>query len=223
MFKLNTSEVNDGEKNIVVNDGNNIVTSNLSTPASSTASVSTGSTSYTTECTEANISSCCTPDTCVSDSDISAGEEMVSETIDEPVQAVTECPQETIVEVETNIVVESSNEPEFEYVGEFQATYYTAYSGACGGSGRTLIDCNNSIGSIASSTLYNMFGYYVNGRTTVYIECDSYPCLTGYYHVDDSTASWVTNTIDFYYDYSINCPFQYAGRLYGLRVYIKNN
>ena len=109
------------------------------------------------------------------------------------------------------------------YVGEFQATYYTAWSGACGGSGRTLIDCSYGSdvkGSIASSTLYNLYGYYVNDRTTVYIECDSCPSLNGMYYLDDSTASWVTYTIDFYYDSGWNCPFQYTGRLYGLRVYI---
>ena len=109
------------------------------------------------------------------------------------------------------------------YVGEFQATYYTAWIGACGGSGRSLIDCSYGSevkGSIASSTLYNLYGYYRNGRTTVYIECDSCPALTGYYYLDDSTASWVTYTIDFYYESGYNCPFQYTGRLYGLRIYV---
>lgn len=110
-----------------------------------------------------------------------------------------------------------------EYVGEFQATYYTAWIGACGGSGRSLIDCSYGSdvkGSIASSTLYNLYGYNRNGRTTVYIECDSCPELSGNYYLDDSTASWVTYTIDFYYDSGYNCPFQYTGRLYGLRVYV---
>lgn len=110
-----------------------------------------------------------------------------------------------------------------EYVGEFQATYYTAWIGACGGSGRSLIDCSYGSevkGSIASSTLYNLYGYNRNGRTTVYIECDSCPELCGYYFLDDSTAGWVTYTIDFYYDSGYNCPFQYTGRLYGLRVYV---
>lgn len=110
-----------------------------------------------------------------------------------------------------------------EYVGEFQATYYTAWIGACGGSGRSLIDCSYGSdvkGSIASSTLYNLYGYNRNGRTTVYIECDSCPELSGAYYLDDSTAGWVTYTIDFYYDSGYNCPFQYTGRLYGLRVYI---
>ena len=110
-----------------------------------------------------------------------------------------------------------------EYVGEFQATYYTAWIGACGGSGRSLIDCSYGSdvkGSIASSTLYNLYGYNRNGRTTVYIECDSCPELCGYYFLDDSTANWVTYTIDFYYESGYNCPFQYTGRLYGLRAYI---
>lgn len=109
------------------------------------------------------------------------------------------------------------------YVGDFQATYYTAWVGACGGSGRSLIDCSYGSdikGSIASSTLYNLYGYYRDGRTTVYIECDSCPALTGFYYLDDSTASWVTYTIDFYYESGYNCPFQYTGRLYGLRVYV---
>jgi hypothetical protein len=119
--------------------------------------------------------------------------------------------------------VEPVKETPGEYVGEFQATYYTAWIGACGGSGRSLIDCSYGLdvkGSIASSTLYNLYGYNRNGRTTVYIECDSCPSLTGNYYLDDSTAGWVTYTIDFYYDSSYNCPFQYTGRLYGLRVYV---
>lgn len=110
-----------------------------------------------------------------------------------------------------------------EYVGEFQATYYTAWIGACGGSGRSLIDCSYGSevkGSIASSTLYNLYGYNRNGRTMVYIECDSCPELSGNYYLDDSTAGWVTYTIDFYYESGYNCPFQYTGRLYGLRVYV---
>lgn len=109
------------------------------------------------------------------------------------------------------------------YVGDFQATYYTAWIGACGGSGRSLIDCSYGSdikGSIASSTLYGLYGYCRDGRTTVYIECDSCPALTGFYYLDDSTASWVTYTIDFYYESGYNCPFQYTGRLYGLRVYV---
>jgi hypothetical protein len=119
--------------------------------------------------------------------------------------------------------VEPVKETPGEYVGEFQATYYTAWIGACGGSGRSLIDCSYGLdvkGSIASSTLYNLYGYNRNGRTTVYIECDSCPSLTGNYYLDDSTAGWVSYTIDFYYDSSYNCPFQYTGRLYGLRVYV---
>ena len=109
------------------------------------------------------------------------------------------------------------------FVGTFEGTYYTAWDGACGGSGRYLIDCSwgsEVKGSIASRTLYNMYGYYLDGRTTVYLESASYPQLSGYYYVDDSTASWVTGVIDFYYTSGWNCPFQNAGRIYDVKVYI---
>lgn len=136
----------------------------------------------------------------------------------------TECSPECEGFAEYVAPVEETPSPDgLTYVGEFQATYYTAWIGACGGSGRSLIDCSYGSevkGSIASSTLYNLYGYYRNGRTTVYIECDSCPALTGYYYLDDSTASWVTYTIDFYYESGYNCPFQYTGRLYGLRIYV---
>lgn len=115
---------------------------------------------------------------------------------------------------ETYISTESQTD-NLTFVGTYQGTYYTAYPGACGGSGRRLI----SGGSIASRSLYNLIGYYLDGRTSVYLESDSYPCLNGWYYLDDSTAEWVTGVIDFYYDSDWECPFQYTGRLNDVRVY----
>ena len=96
-----------------------------------------------------------------------------------------------------------------------RGTYYTAYSGAKGGSGRTLISCNvgNSEvkGSIASSYLYKNYGYNYNGsRTKVYLEVSGYSSMNGYYYLDDSDAG-NSNVIDFYYTSGKNCPFQRQG------------
>ena len=109
-------------------------------------------------------------------------------------------------------------------IGNFRGTYYCyGKTNVTGGSGRTLIDCSvgdgTVKGSIASWSLYSMLGYNRDGRTKVYIESGSCPALNGYYYLDDSTAAWVGNTIDFYYDYQSNCQFQYIGILTDLKVY----
>ena len=103
------------------------------------------------------------------------------------------------------------------YVKHFTRGTYYCYGYECyGGSGRYLYDCsygagNGIKGSIASSYLYSNYGYNYNGqRTTVYLEVNGYPELSGFYYVDDSDAgNW--NVIDFFYIYGSNCPFANQG------------
>ena len=103
------------------------------------------------------------------------------------------------------------------YVKHFTRGTYYCYGYECyGGSGRYLYDCSygdgdNIKGSIASSYLYSNYGYNYNGqRTTVYLEVEGYPSMSGYYYVDDSDAgNW--NVIDFFYIYGSNCQFQNQG------------
>ena len=103
------------------------------------------------------------------------------------------------------------------YVKHFtRGTYYCYGCEKYGGSGRYLYDCsygngNGIKGSVASSYLYSNYGYNYNGqRTTVYLEVNGYPELSGLYFVDDSDAgNW--NVIDFFYIYASNCPFANQG------------
>ena len=102
------------------------------------------------------------------------------------------------------------------YVKNFSRGTYYAYGGArYGGSGRSLIDCSYGDGtvkgSIASSYLYNTYGYNYNGkRTMVYLEVSGYSSMNGYYYLDDCDAG-NPNVIDFFYLYNSNCQFQYDG------------
>jgi len=102
------------------------------------------------------------------------------------------------------------------YLGNFYMTYYpeTAYyPGVCGGSGRTLRgygDYNDGIrGSVACRTIQESYGYDRNGRTTVYLEFPSYPCMNGNYWVDDCCGAY--GTIDVFVWSSSACPFGYEG------------
>lgn len=102
------------------------------------------------------------------------------------------------------------------YLGNFYITYYpeTAYyPGVCGGSGRTLRgygDYNDGIrGSVACRTIQESYGYDRNGRTTVYLEFPSYPCMNGNYWVDDCCGAY--GTIDVFVWSSSACPFGYEG------------
>lgn len=122
-------------------------------------------------------------------------------------------PEATTVECQANSISISKD-----FVKTFNRCTYYAYGhgGLCGGSGRSLIDCsygNGTVkGSIASSYLYSNYGYNYNGsRTMVYLEVSQYPQMTGYYYLDDCCAFYLNDTIDFYYDYNSNCPFQYQG------------
>ena len=101
------------------------------------------------------------------------------------------------------------------YVKRFtRGTYYCYGCAKNGGSGRALIEGNTSNyikGSIASSYLYNAYGYYYSGgRTMVRLEVDGYPSMNGYYYLDDCDAG-NPNVIDFYYVYASNCPFMNQG------------
>lgn len=145
--------------------------------------------------------------------------------------SVVTSPATTTYLVETTSVASSSVGPPHEksedqttspssqnsltYVKSFsRGTYYTAFSGAKGGSGRTLIPCSLSgeiKGSIASSYLYHSYGYNYNGkRTTLYLEINGYPQMNGYYYLDDCDAG-NSNVIDFYYSTGSNCPFRTQG------------
>ena len=60
---------------------------------------------------------------------------------------------------------------------------------------------------MASSYLYNNYGYNYNGeRTMIYLEINGYPDMNGYYYLDDCDAG-NSNVIDFFYIYGSNCPF----------------
>jgi len=101
------------------------------------------------------------------------------------------------------------------YVKNFsRGTYYAYGEQKTGGSGRSLIDCSwgdgTVKGSVASSYLYNNYGYNRNGRTMVYLEVSGYSSMDGYYYLDDSDAG-NPNVIDFYYTYGSSCPFQNQG------------
>lgn len=105
---------------------------------------------------------------------------------------------------------------ELEFVKNFsRGTFYTYGTSAIGGSGRALIDCSigsGSIkGSIASSYLYNLYGYgdEIN-RPIFYLQCLECPKMNGYYYLDDSDAG-NPEVIDFFYLYADNCPFNTIG------------
>lgn len=115
----------------------------------------------------------------------------------------------------------------YTYVKEFsRGTYYSYNKPVYGGSGRSLIDCsygtdNNVKGSIASSYLYNNYGYnYNDKRTMVYLKINGYESMNGYYYLDDSDEG-NSEVIDFYYHYASNCPFQYQG-IVNVSCYIVN-
>ena len=126
----------------------------------------------------------------------------------------SECnpPMEIIAEY-----IEPVPEPgELTYVKPFTRGTYYAYGGPRnGGSQRQLIDCSigdgTVKGSIASSYLYQNYGYNYNGkRTTVYLEIEGYSQMSGYYYLDDCDAG-NSNVIDFFFLYESNCPFKEQG------------
>ena len=119
------------------------------------------------------------------------------------------------------VIMEEYTEPvpepeELTYVKHFTRGTYYAYGGPReGGSQRQLIDCSigdgTVRGSIASSYLYQNYGYNYNGkRTMVYLEIEGYSQMSGYYYLDDCDAG-NSNVIDFFFLYESNCPFKEQG------------
>lgn len=132
--------------------------------------------------------------------------------ITEPVVTTT-----TTIPVIMEEYIEPVPEPEeLTYVKHFTRGTYYAYGGPReGGSQRQLIDCSigdgTVRGSIASSYLYQNYGYNYNGkRTMVYLEIEGYSQMSGYYYLDDCDAG-NSNVIDFFFLYESNCPFKEQG------------
>ncbi len=144
--------------------------------------------------------------------------ELVAEPVSntECVEVIEEIIAEEIVEDVETSVEESDPNSELVYVKTFsRGTYYAYGSHRNGGSGRNLIDCSQGDGtvkgSVASSYLYNAYGYNYNGsRTMVYLEIDGYSEMNGWYYLDDSDAG-NSEVIDFFYICGSNCQFQYQG------------
>ena len=115
---------------------------------------------------------------------------------------------------ETTTTEQTKEQIQMTYLGEFTGTYYKGSTYLCnGGSGRMPVSCYEKLdsykGSVASRLVYDNYGYYVNGKTMVYIEFEKYPQLNGWYSVDDCNAD--QNIVDFYFaDYS-TCPWQTDG------------
>ena len=112
--------------------------------------------------------------------------------------------------------VGNANKDDMSYVGNFKMTYYPEtyyYPGVCGGSTRTLRgygDYGDGIrGSVASRSLYEMYGYERNGRTTIYLEFPSYPEMDGWYFLDDYCAHYGVIDVFVFSEYA--CPFGYDG------------
>lgn len=140
----------------------------------------------------------------------------VTDTNEIEARKCTECNPNIDIITEYIIQSSSSSSSDMTYVKNFSRGTYYAYGGArYGGSGRNLIDCScgdgTVNGSIASSYLYNNYGYNYNGkRTMVYLEISGYPNMNGYYYLDDSDAG-NSNVIDFFYLSGSNCQFQRQG------------
>lgn len=129
----------------------------------------------------------------------------------------TECNPEIGNHIEYQTpTVGNANKDNMSYVGNFKMTYYPEthyYPGVCGGSGRTLRgygDYSDGIrGSVACRAIQESYGYDRNGRTTIYLEFPSYPCMNGNYWVDDACGSY--NVIDVFVFSEYACPFGYDG------------
>ena len=129
----------------------------------------------------------------------------------------TECNPEIGEHIEYQTpTVGNANKYDMSYVGNFKMTYYPEthyYPGVCGGSTRTLLGYgnydNNIRGSVASRSLYEMYGYERNGRTTIYLEFSSYPEMSGNYYLDDYCAH--RGVIDVFVSSDYACPFGYDG------------
>lgn len=113
------------------------------------------------------------------------------------------------------------------FLRSLTATYYIPRAdqkaaGLKGGSGRELIDCytgNEFVkGSVACKYVYDRYGYNYCGRTMVYLECDKYPDIGGYYYLDDCCGS--NCIVDLYFSKSSNCPYKNAGVIKDVKLYV---
>lgn len=129
----------------------------------------------------------------------------------------TECNPEIGAHIDYQTpTVGNANKDDMSYVGNFKMTYYPEtyyYPGVCGGSTRTLRgygDYSDGIrGSVASRSLYEMYGYERNGRTTIYLEFSSYPEMNGWYFLDDYCAHYGVIDVFVFSEYA--CPFGHDG------------
>ena len=109
-----------------------------------------------------------------------------------------------------------------------RGTYYPGWEGygstqIYGGSGRLLMDCSikddEIKGSVACKYIQEKYGYnYNGGRTIVYLDIPELPDMSGFYFIDDSCLRY--DTIDFYFTYKANCPFENQGVLTNISCYI---
>jgi hypothetical protein len=120
------------------------------------------------------------------------------------------------IEYQAPTVGGNADKDNMSYAGNFKMTYYPAthyYPGVCGGSTRTLIGYgtydSGIRGSVASRSLYEMYGYERNGRTTIYLEFPSYPEMDGIYFLDDYCAHYGVIDVFVFSEYA--CPFGYDG------------
>lgn len=147
----------------------------------------------------------------------------VTEVVSEPVETstsvcttMTSTATEAVTTTSESVTeaVTSDFRDDMTYLGKFTGTYYKGATVPCnGGSGRMLVSCyekeTSYKGSVASRTVYEHYGYYVNDKTMVYIEVEKYPRMNGWYSVDDCNAD--PSIVDFYFaDYS-TCPWQLDG------------
>jgi hypothetical protein len=200
-----------------------------------------------TTCTETVISTTSTDESTSTNNNTTTGTTetvgITSTTTETIAESILETKVETSIEITTKeTATESSvvktatstkasaeiSQVHDEFVKTFtNNTYYSSKFGSetCGGSGRKLISCNTTDeikGSIASRYLYDKYGYNYNGkRTKVYLVVYRHPEMTGYYYVDDACAD-PTNTLDFFYANTANCPFQYDGLAGDIDCYICN-
>lgn len=127
---------------------------------------------------------------------------------------LTETTEAATITTETTTETTASASNERIFLGTYKATYYHGSCYPCnGGSGRVLNSCyvkdDEYKGSVASRLVYESYGYFKDGVTTVYIEFPAFPKLNGLYSVDDCNAE--SGIFDFYFAEYGDCPWKYDG------------
>lgn len=166
-------------------------------------------TTVSTEATE-------TTDT-TAETDICETSEMTVTPVTTTELTVTTTTTTTTVTATESTTSTSSEPPESSeriFLGAYKATYYRGSGYPCnGGSGRVLNSCyvkdDEYKGSVASRFVYESYGYFKDGVTTVYIEFPEFPKLDGLYSVDDCNAE--SGIFDFYFAEYGDCPWKYDG------------